>query len=222
MTGLMLLGLVVTPVVWANAGPVWGLVAAFFLMGGLGWKLLAGFIGAMGPNRKEKMEFADAWEARAGKMVFGRRDTYPPPGLYQGWMRDREATGESAGAWMDRIIWPTTHSIPTPSSLWTPPASRATRHVLPPAPRSGVSLPMFEAIDPVTAATVPTEAGLRFGELIIPWSEIERLVWREEDAIFHTRSGVGMSIFGVRVSGVERDAWERYVAEVAPTAEVLD
>ena len=94
MTGLMIIGVVLTIVVWSNFGPVWGLVAAFFLMGGLGWKLLYGLVGAVLPGRKEKTEFVDAWEARAGKMEFGQPATHPPPGLYQAWQRDRKTSGE--------------------------------------------------------------------------------------------------------------------------------
>jgi hypothetical protein len=36
---MMLIGFVVTVAVWSNYGPWWGLLSAFLLMGGMGWKL---------------------------------------------------------------------------------------------------------------------------------------------------------------------------------------
>jgi len=85
MPFLMILGLVLTIVVWVNFGWVWGLVAGFFLVGGVGWKLLFGLVALVSPNRKQKTEFVDAWEALAGEMQFGHSSTYPPPGLYEEW-----------------------------------------------------------------------------------------------------------------------------------------
>lgn len=100
---MIVIGFIATVYVWSQFGPVLGLITAFFLMGGVGWKLLYGLLGALGPSRRERMEFVQAWEARAGEMQFGQSNSYPPPGAYQQWRRDKKTTGESAGGWLDRI-----------------------------------------------------------------------------------------------------------------------
>ena len=98
---LMIAGVVITVVVWRNYGAVWGLVSAFFLLGGLGWKIIAAAIGGLLPGREEKMRFIRAWEDRAGAMEFGRPQTYPPSGLYQEWRREAEGSGVSARHFLD-------------------------------------------------------------------------------------------------------------------------
>lgn len=99
---IVFIGIVITVVVWQNVGPVWGLVAGFLFVGGLGWSILLGLTGLLLPGRKDKQEFIAAWEARSGEMRFGRSSSYPPGGAYKRWVRDREQTRESAHAWMDR------------------------------------------------------------------------------------------------------------------------
>lgn len=105
MRFMMVIGLMATIVVWSNYGPGWGLLTGFLMMGGLGWKLLAAAAGgAVGIARPDTKEFTAAWEERAGRMEFGVPQTYPPPGMYQAWRRDRRHTGESAGVWLDRVL----------------------------------------------------------------------------------------------------------------------
>ena len=101
---LMLIGVVLTVVVWSSFGPIWGVVTGLLFVGGFGWKVLFSVGGALAPNREGRQEFVEAWEARSGEMQFGRSRTYPPGGAYKRWMAEREGTGESAASWMDRTM----------------------------------------------------------------------------------------------------------------------
>jgi hypothetical protein len=100
----MVIGVVLTVIIWASFGPVWGVLTGVLFVGGFGWKFLFAVGGALGPNREDKQEFVGAWEARSGEMQFGRSRTYPPGGAYKRWVTDRTSTGESAASWMDRTI----------------------------------------------------------------------------------------------------------------------
>jgi hypothetical protein len=100
---LAIIGIVITVIVWTQVSWVWGLVAGFFLIGGLGWKILASGAGAIiGRRNPGTKEFTEAWESRVGEMRFGQPATYPPPGAYQAWRAAHEREGISAGDWMDR------------------------------------------------------------------------------------------------------------------------
>ncbi len=100
----MIAGVLVTIVVWTKLGVVWGIVAGFFLIGGVGWKLLLAIPGALvnAFSRGRSSQFVKAWEERAGEMEFGQPGTYPPGGLYQAWRRESKETGISAADWLER------------------------------------------------------------------------------------------------------------------------
>jgi hypothetical protein len=100
----MVIGVVLTVIVWASIGPVWGVLTGVLFVGGFGWKLVFSVGGAFVPNREDKQEFVEAWELRSGEMQFGRSRTYPPGGAYKRWVADRQTTGESAASWMDRTM----------------------------------------------------------------------------------------------------------------------
>jgi hypothetical protein len=109
--GLLLIGsIIVTAAVWSNAGPVWGLITGFLLIGGAGWKLLAGLVGlAIRPFRPGWGEFVRAWELRVGDP---RRGGWDVPDnevvamhrAYAEWRQDKKQTDEWAGAWLDRML----------------------------------------------------------------------------------------------------------------------
>jgi hypothetical protein len=46
----IVIGFVLTIVVWANFGPAWGLVTGLLLIGGIGWKALFAVGGAIAPG----------------------------------------------------------------------------------------------------------------------------------------------------------------------------
>ena len=101
MCFLMVIGLVITAVVWSNFGPVAGIVAGFLLIGGSGWKLIGGLaVSAASPGSNE---FISAWEARNGEMRKGEPTTYPPPGYYQAWRKANQTNGETASDWLKRM-----------------------------------------------------------------------------------------------------------------------
>jgi hypothetical protein len=100
---LLLVGLVITIIVWTQVSWVWGLVTGFLLVGGLGWQMLASGAGLIARRRNPGVdEFTRAWEEKAGEMRFGQPGTYPPPGAYQAWREAHEREGISAGDWLDR------------------------------------------------------------------------------------------------------------------------
>lgn len=183
------------------------------------WKLLFGLVGAVLPNRKEKKEFVDAWEARAGEMVFGESSTYPPPGLYEAWMRERRETGESASDWLDRAIG----FAPRSGRLWTPGTP------LPPSPLDpphwmGQTVPLFSADESVSGMTGPLPTGLRFGNSVLPWSDVERVHWTRGGVVFHIRPGIQTDspsgeffpVHAIRVSdlGDAESAWKDFISKL--------
>jgi len=102
----MIVGLIVTVVIWSRFGVWGGLLSAFLLMGGIGWKLVLAIPGGLVRlfSRGQSQDFIRAWEARAGEMEFGAPSTYPPPGLYQAWRADNKQSGIGAGEWLDRQV----------------------------------------------------------------------------------------------------------------------
>jgi hypothetical protein len=83
-----------------------------------------------------------------------------------------------------------------------------------PHPRTGYSLPMFSADEKEFGPTTPLEDGLRFGESLIPWSDLEKaVVPRPGTIIFHFPPGSEWSMsplgFGIRVDelGDAESAW---------------
>lgn len=97
----------------------------------------------------------------------------------------------------------------------SPPAASADR--LPP-PRTGYTLPMISAVEEEFAPTAPLAEGLRFGESLIPWSDVERAVITKPGTIvFHFRAGSGSGVlftgFGIRVSelGDAESVWADFV-----------
>lgn len=109
MVIILIISVAVTAYVWSNAGPVWGLVTGFLLIGGAGWKLLTGFFGlALRPFRPGWGEFVRAWENKIGDP---RRSGWDVPdeevlAMHQGyraWRRHRKQTDESANDWLDRM-----------------------------------------------------------------------------------------------------------------------
>jgi hypothetical protein len=100
---LMIVSVALAIYVWSHFGVLWGLLVAFLMIGGFGWKLLLGVPGLFVRigSRGASSEFIKAWEARAGEMRFGESSTYPPPGLYQAWRLDCKASKISAADWLD-------------------------------------------------------------------------------------------------------------------------
>ena len=85
-------------------------------------------------------------------------------------------------------------------------------------PRTGYVLPMLEADGEDFAHTTPLANGLRFGESLIPWSDIERaLATKPGTIVFHFRAGSESSAlfsgFGIRVAdlGDAERVWADFV-----------
>jgi hypothetical protein len=102
---LMLLGLVFGYIAWQQWGPLAGIIVGFVFAGGLGWRLLALVPSllrlAINPRRARKTgHFAEAWEARFGK-IDEDPSSQPPPGMFPAWYRAWRKTGISAGDWLD-------------------------------------------------------------------------------------------------------------------------
>lgn len=113
---LSIIGIALAIAAWNNVHPLVGLLVGFLFVGGLGWKLIAAAVGCViSLFRPDTTEFADAWEARLGRMEFGEPSTYPPPGLYQTWRRERRLTGESAGDWLNRKALEATEAATEPT-----------------------------------------------------------------------------------------------------------
>lgn len=113
LVGLMIvIGIVLTGIVWRAFGPLAGLITAFLFIGGFGWKFMASIFGGLGmlldPDKKN---FINAWEERMGEMEFGESGTYPPPGLYQEWKRIKRSNGMSAGDFLDMLTPKTTDDL---------------------------------------------------------------------------------------------------------------
>jgi hypothetical protein len=107
---VFIISLLITIFVWSHAGPVWGLLSGFLLIGGLGWKLAGRLVGlAVLPFRPGWIGFVNAWEQRIGDERRSGRDVPDAEVLsmrsaYRSWRVARKESGESAGDWLDREL----------------------------------------------------------------------------------------------------------------------
>jgi hypothetical protein len=97
----IVIGFVLTIVVWANFGPAWGFVTGLLLIGGIGWKALFAVGGAIAGPRRET-------GVRRGLGSTSQRNAVRPLKDVSAAWRIQEGrpakSGESAASWMDRTM----------------------------------------------------------------------------------------------------------------------